>query len=269
MNVKNVTVNLLFKKCSKKDNEVLDMMNGSVIAITSGKGGVGKSTVSVNLAIALARMGKTVALIDLDIYGFSIPKIMNLQSSPKTVNGKIIPVESHGVKVMSMGFLIKNNEPVVWRGPMLGKMVEHFSKDVLWGELDYVLLDMPPGTGDVALDMHHFIPQSKEIIVTTPHKTAAHVAERAGTMALKAKHDILGVVENMAYFKPNDRAELYYLFGKGGGTELANKLNTNLLSQLPIEEPVESTDTPGIYEEETKLYSEYNLLAERVHSLLS
>ncbi|MGM0876900.1 MAG: Mrp/NBP35 family ATP-binding protein [Bacillota bacterium] len=245
------------------------MLLGNVIAVTSGKGGVGKSSVSVNLAIALARMGNTVALIDLDIYGFSIPKIMNLQSKPKTVNGKIIPVESHGVKVMSMGFLIKNNEPVVWRGPMLGKMVEHFSKDVMWGELDYVLLDMPPGTGDVALDMHHFIPQSKEIIVTTPHMTAAHVAERAGTMALKAKHDILGVVENMAYFKPKDKEELYYLFGKGGGTELANILHTNLLSQLPIEEPIENSDTPAIYEEGTTLYSEYNQLAEQVHSLLS
>ena len=243
------------------------MIKGQVIAVTSGKGGVGKSTVSVNLAIALARKGNTVALIDLDIYGFSVPKIMNLQTKPKTINGKIIPVESHGVKVMSMGFLIKNNEPVVWRGPMLGKMVEHFSKDVMWGELDYVVLDMPPGTGDVALDMNHFIPQSKEIIVTTPHMTATHVAERAGTMALKANHEILGVVENMSYFKPND--EQYYLFGKGGGTELANTLHTTLLSQLPIEKPMPDTNTPAIYEEGSQLYTEYNQLAEKIDSLLT
>ncbi|MBM7649079.1 Mrp family chromosome partitioning ATPase [Bacillus ectoiniformans] len=244
------------------------MLSGNVIAITSGKGGVGKSTVSVNLAIALSRMGKNVALIDLDIYGFSVPKIMNLENRPKTFNGKIIPVESHGVKVMSMGFLIKNNEPVVWRGPMLGKMVEHFSKDVMWGELDYILLDMPPGTGDVALDMHHFIPESKEIIVTTPHQTATHVAERAGTMALKAKHEVLGVVENMSFFQPRDSDKQYYLFGKGGGADLADALHTSLLAQLPIEELDEETETGGIYEEGSSLYRHFDQLAEKVDSLI-
>ncbi|WP_345840680.1 Mrp/NBP35 family ATP-binding protein [Bacillus sp. P14.5] len=237
------------------------MLAKHVIAVTSGKGGVGKSTVSTNLAISLARRGKNVALIDLDIYGFSIPKIMNLTDRPKTFNGKIIPVESHGVKIMSMGFLIKNNEPVVWRGPMLGKMVEHFSKDVMWGELDYCILDMPPGTGDIALDMHHHIPQSKEIIVTTPHQTAALVAERAGTMALKAKHDILGVVENMSYFQPMDSQTKYHLFGTGGGEILAETLRADLLAQLPIQEPDTDSETQAIYEEGSLLFEHYENLA--------
>ncbi|PGS52385.1 Mrp/NBP35 family ATP-binding protein [Bacillus sp. AFS041924] len=241
------------------------MLSGNVIAITSGKGGVGKSTVSANLAVSLARKGKRVALIDLDIYGFSIPKMLNTFTSPKTFNGKIIPVETHGVKIMSMGFFIKNNDPVVWRGPMLGKMVEHFSKDVIWGELDYCILDMPPGTGDIALDMHHIIPQSKEIIVTTPHQTASIVAERAGTMALKANHDILGVVENMSYFQPNDRSEKYYIFGKGGGDLLADRLGTKVLAKLPIEEVIENSDTPSIYDENTILFHHYNELATTIN----
>lgn len=241
------------------------MLSGNVIAITSGKGGVGKSTVSTNLAISLARQGKRVALIDLDIYGFSIPKMMNVDFRPKTFNGKIIPVESHGVKIMSMGFLIKNNDPVVWRGPMLGKMVDHFSKDVIWGELDYYILDMPPGTGDVALDIHHSIPQSKEIIVTTPHQTAAIVAERAGTMALKANHDILGVVENMSYFTPKASQEKYYIFGKGGGDLLADRLGTEVLAKLPIEEVIETSPTPSIYNENTSLFHHYNQLANAIN----
>ncbi|WP_260471923.1 Mrp/NBP35 family ATP-binding protein [Bacillus salinus] len=244
------------------------MLSGTVIAITSGKGGVGKSTVSTNLAISLAKLGKAVALIDLDIYGFSIPKIMKIDGKPKTFNGKIIPIESHGVKVMSMGFLINNNDPVVWRGPMLGKMVEHFSKDVLWGELDYVILDMPPGTGDVALDMHHFIPQSKEIIVTTPHQTATHVAERAGTMAIKAKHDVIGVVENMSYFQPPNSDEKFHIFGSRGGELLAETLHTTLLAQLPIEPPRADEEELSIYEEGTVLFEHYQSLAEKIDGII-
>ncbi|MFF2875520.1 Mrp/NBP35 family ATP-binding protein [Gottfriedia sp. NPDC057991] len=241
------------------------MLSGNVIAITSGKGGVGKSTVATNLAVSLARQGKRVALIDLDIYGFSIPKMMEIDIMPKTFNGKIIPVESHGVKIISMGFFIKNNDPVVWRGPMLGKMVEHFSKDVIWGELDYCILDMPPGTGDIALDMHHTIPQCKEIIVTTPHQTASIVAQRAGTMAIKANHDILGVVENMSYFQPKGTNEKYFIFGKGGGDLLADRLETKVLAKLPIEEVIENSDTPSIYDEDTSLFHHYNELATTIN----
>lgn len=240
------------------------MLSGEVIAISSGKGGVGKSTVSVNLAASLAKLGKTVALIDLDIYGFSVPKLLNISYRPKTFNGKMIPVEAHGIKVMSMGFLLGGNDPVVWRGPMLGKMIEHFTKDVLWGEIDYAILDLPPGTGDVALDMHHFIPQSKEIIVTTPHPAATHVAERAGTMAIKANHEILGVVENMAYFTPPNSSEKYYIFGEGGGDLLAEALSTDVLARLPIEPIIDNKERDAVYENGTVLEKHFHLLAENI-----
>ncbi|MYL34688.1 P-loop NTPase [Pontibacillus yanchengensis] len=240
------------------------MFSGEVIAITSGKGGVGKSTVSVNLALALKKLGKKVAIVDLDIYGFSVPKLLGISARPKTINERIIPVEAHGVKVMSMGFLIKGNEPVVWRGPMLGKMVNHFWSDVQWGELDYMILDLPPGTGDVALDMHQLIPQSKEIIVTTPHEAATHVAERAGSMAIKTDHEIIGVVENMAFFTPPGTKDQYFLFGKGGGETLADTLNTELISSLPIEPPYPDGTTPVLYEEGTVLHDYFLSLAKNV-----
>lgn len=252
----------------RNEERMFPMNNAHIIAIASGKGGVGKSTVSANLAVSLAREGKNVALIDLDIYGFSIPKMFSITASPKTINGKIIPVESHGVKIMSMGFLVKGNEPIVWRGPMLGKMIEHFTKDVIWGELDYMILDLPPGTGDIALDMHHYIPQSKEIIVTTPHPTAAHVAERAGVMAQKANHDILGIVENMSYFTPPNSEEKYYIFGKNGGDNLANTLQTEVLVKLPIEPVEEDKISSAIYTEESPLYYAYKELAQKVQLLL-
>jgi len=240
------------------------MLKGNVLAVTSGKGGVGKSSLSVNLALALQKLGKSVAIIDLDIYGFSIPKILNIDYKPKTFNGKIIPVETKGIKLMSMGFLVNGNDPIVWRGPMLGKMIEHFTKDVLWGELDYFILDMPPGTGDVALDMHLMIPESKEIVVTTPHKAAAYVAERAGSMAMKSNHEVIGVVENMSYFTPPNSDEKYFIFGKGGGEELASQLGVELLGKLPIQEPNESNDAPSIAKEDTQLERAYLNLAQKI-----
>ncbi|TLS37838.1 Mrp/NBP35 family ATP-binding protein [Pseudalkalibacillus caeni] len=240
------------------------MLSGEVIAITSGKGGVGKSTVAVNLALSLARKNKKVALIDLDIYGFSIPKIMNITSKPKTMNGKIIPIGSHDVSVMSMGVIAKGNDPIVWRGPMLGKMLDHFFNDVIWGKTDYTILDLPPGTGDVALDMHQMLPECKEIIVTTPHEAASHVAERAGLMARSTKHEILGVVENMAYFREPESGKNYYLFGKGGGKTLAEKLETRLLASIPFALPAEDGTIPSIHEETSNLYTHYMELAEKI-----
>ena len=233
------------------------------IAIASGKGGVGKSTVTVNLAVALARQGKRVGLIDADIYGFSVPDMMGLEEGPVVEGDVIIPVERFGVKVMSMGFFIQDNNPVIWRGPMLGKMLRQFLSDVRWGELDYLLLDLPPGTGDVALDLHQLLPQSKEIIVTTPHATAAFVAARAGAMALQTNHEILGVVENMAYYECPGCDNRDYIFGRGGGGRLAETLNTELLAQLPLgvpnNHPSEPDFTPSIYKAETtsgKIYTE-------------
>ncbi|WP_408906903.1 P-loop NTPase, partial [Streptococcus pneumoniae] len=157
------------------------------LAVASGKGGVGKSTVSVNLAVALARLGKKVGIIDADIYGFSVPDMMGIEKRPIVRGDKIIPVERLGVKVISMGFFVEDNAPVIWRGPMLGKMLNHFFTEVEWGDLDYLVLDLPPGTGDVALDVHSMLPSCKEIIVTTPHPTAAFVAARAGAMALRTE----------------------------------------------------------------------------------
>ena len=221
------------------------------ISIASGKGGVGKSTVSVNLAVALARLGKKVGLIDADIYGFSVPDMMGIQQSPKIEGTRIIPVERFGVKVISMGFFVEDNAPVVWRGPMLGKVLDQFFKDVEWGELDYLLLDLPPGTGDVALDIHQMIPSSKEIVVTTPHPTAAFVAARAGAMALQTDHEVLGVIENMAWFQSKTSNEKEYVFGKGGGPKLADELRTELLGQIPLGQPDwnEEDFAPSVYSE--------------------
>lgn len=218
------------------------------ISIASGKGGVGKSTVSVNMAVALARLGKKVGLIDADIYGFSVPDMMGVTEMPVVKENRIYPVDRMGVKMISMGFFVENNAPIVWRGPMLGKVLDQFFRDVEWGELDYLLLDLPPGTGDVALDIHQMLPSSKEIVVTTPHPTAAFVAARAGAMALQTNHEILGVVENMAWYE-SKTGEREYVFGQGGGPKLADELRTELLGQLPLGQPdwTEEDFAPSIY----------------------
>src|SRR5699024_1773398 len=184
------------------------------IGIASGKGGVGKSTVSVNLAVALANAGKKVGLIDADIYGFSVPDMMGITEKPQIDGQKIVPVKRHGVEVISMAFFVEENTPVIWRGPMLGQMLTSFFKEVVWGDLDYLLLDLPPGTGDIALDLHQMLPTSKEIIVTTPHPTAAFVAARAGAMAKHTEHEILGVIENMSYYEVKETGNKEYIFGK-------------------------------------------------------
>ncbi|ALC87361.1 chromosome partitioning protein ParA [Bacillus sp. FJAT-22090] len=226
-------------QAKESDNESI-LSPGSkvkIISIASGKGGVGKSTVSVNLAVALARLGKKVGLVDADIYGFSVPDMMGVKDMPQIKEDRIIPVDRKGVKVISMGFFVEDNTPVVWRGPMLGKVLDQFFKDVEWGELDYLLLDLPPGTGDVALDIHQMLPTSKEIVVTTPHPTAAFVAARAGAMALQTDHEILGVIENMSWFESKSTGEREFVFGKGGGPKLADELRTELLGQIPLGQP--------------------------------
>ncbi|MDZ5713689.1 Mrp/NBP35 family ATP-binding protein [Jeotgalibacillus haloalkalitolerans] len=236
------------------------------IAVASGKGGVGKSTVSVNLAVALARQGKKVGLIDADIYGFSVPDMMGINKRPVVRGERIIPVDRKGVKVISMAFFVEDNAPVIWRGPMLGKMLNSFFTEVEWGELDYLLLDLPPGTGDVALDVHAMLPSSKEIIVTTPHPTAAFVAARAGAMALQTEHSILGVVENMSYYESKKTGEREYVFGQGGGEKLAEELRTELLGKLPLQQPDWDEDdfAPSVYAEDHKLGKIYDQIAEEV-----
>ncbi|CUA81311.1 Mrp/NBP35 family ATP-binding protein [Anoxybacillus suryakundensis] len=236
------------------------------LAIASGKGGVGKSTVSVNLAVSLARLGKKVGLIDADIYGFSVPDMMGITERPVVRGEKIIPVERFGVKVISMGFFVEDNSPVIWRGPMLGKMLKNFFDEVEWGELDYLLLDLPPGTGDVALDVHTMLPTSKEIIVTTPHPTAAFVAARAGAMAVRTNHEVVGVIENMSYFESKTTGEKEYIFGKGGGQKLAQELQTDLLGQLPLGQPDWNDDdfAPSVYGEDHPIGKVYMDIAKKI-----
>lgn len=220
------------------------------IGVASGKGGVGKSTVTVNLATSLARLGKKVGIIDADIYGFSVPDMMGVEERPVVRGETIIPVERFGVKLISMGFFVEDNSPIIWRGPMLGKMLTSFFKEVEWGDLDYLLIDLPPGTGDVALDLHSMLPSIKEVIVTTPHPTAAFVAARAGQMALKTEHELVGVVENMAYFESKLTGQKEYVFGQGGGPKLADQLGTEVLGQIPLQQPYEEEDifAPGVYQ---------------------
>ncbi|WP_404450902.1 Mrp/NBP35 family ATP-binding protein [Virgibacillus necropolis] len=253
-----------------EEEQEASLMGGSkgtkFIAIASGKGGVGKSTVTTNLAMSLMRLGKKVGIIDADIYGFSIPDMMGVENRPAVRGEKIIPVERFGIKVISMGFFVEDNSPIIWRGPMLGKMLSSFFKEVEWGDLDYLLLDLPPGTGDIAMDVHEMLPTCKEVIVTTPHPTAAFVAARAGQMALKTDHEILGVVENMAYFESKKTGEKEYVFGQGGGQKLADVLKTKVLGQLPLQQPYEEEDVfaPSIYQEDHPLGKEYHKIAAKI-----
>ncbi|WP_431812106.1 Mrp/NBP35 family ATP-binding protein [Lysinibacillus sp. FW12] len=243
-------------------NMLLPNSGVQFIAITSGKGGVGKSTVTINLAVALARLGKRVGILDADIYGFSIPAMMNIEQKPTMLDQTAIPVESQGVKIMSMGFFTKDNQPVMWRGPMLNKWIRNFLVNTLWGDLDYLLIDLPPGTGDVAIDMAAMIPQAQELIVTTPHLAASHVALRAGLMAQHTKHTILGVVENMAYFEGPD-GHKNFLFGQGGAEQLADLLQTNVIAHIPFAQPEENTGF-SVYAEESIIGEVFTHLAEDI-----
>ena len=204
-----------------------------VIAISSGKGGVGKSSVTANLGVALAGLGKTVGVIDADVWGFSIPKMLGVDRDPTVIENMLLPPEAHGVRVMSMDFFVQPDQAVIWRGPMLHKALEQFLADVHWGDPDYLLIDMPPGTGDIAISISQFLPKSQAIVVTTPQPTAQRVAKRAGLMARKVNQEILGVVENMAWFTGDDGTR-YPLFGSGGGARLAEELEVPMLGQIPL-----------------------------------
>ncbi|KIL47184.1 P-loop NTPase [Jeotgalibacillus soli] len=254
------------KKEATTDTGMPDMLRPDsgvkFIAITSGKGGVGKSTVTINLAVALARQGKRVGILDADIYGFSIPAMMKIKQKPTMIDQTVIPVVSNGVKVMSMGFFSADNNPVMWRGPMLNKWIRNFLVNTHWGPLDYLLLDLPPGTGDVAIDVAAMIPQAEEIIVTTPHNVASFVASRAGVMAKHTKHTILGVVENMAFYEEQDGSK-NYLFGRGGGDALATELDSQVIATIPFASPKENKVT-SVFDEESYISEVFSLLAEDI-----
>ena len=184
-----------------------------VLAIASGKGGVGKSSVTTNLAIALAQRGKDVAALDADVWGFSMPRMLGIAAPPELDEDKaIIPPEAHGVRLISMGFFVPENQAVIWRGPMLHKALEQFITDVKWGEPDYLLIDMPPGTGDVSISMSQFLPRAEVIVVTTPQIAAQSVAQRAAAMSEKVELDLIGVIENMSWFRGDD-GKAYEIFG--------------------------------------------------------
>ncbi|MGI9032880.1 MAG: Mrp/NBP35 family ATP-binding protein [Acidimicrobiales bacterium] len=204
-----------------------------VLGLSSGKGGVGKSSVTVNLAIALAQKGHEVAVLDADVYGFSVPKMLGLTQEPVVLDGMIVPPVAHGVKVVSTGFFVGDDQPVIWRGPMLHKALNQFLTDVLWGEPDYLLVDMPPGTGDVALSLAQFLPRSEMFVVTTPQPAAQRVAQRSALMARKVNLSVRGVIENMSWFTGDDGTR-YPIFGEGGGQLLADDLGVPLLTQIPL-----------------------------------
>lgn len=204
-----------------------------VIAVSSGKGGVGKSSVTTNLAVCLAEAGHSVAAVDADVWGFSMPRMLGVEHPPVVIDDVIIPPEAHGVRLVSMGFFVPEDQPVVWRGPMLHKALEQFLTDVHWDEPDFLLVDMPPGTGDVALSMAQFLPRAEVVVVTTPQPAAQKVAQRAAAMAEKVNLRVVGVVENMSWFRGDD-GKAYEIFGSGGGRELADQLGVPLLGQVPL-----------------------------------
>lgn len=204
-----------------------------VIGVSSGKGGVGKSSVTANLAIALTNQGKEVGIIDADVWGFSIPKMMGIERPPTVLDDTLLPPIAHDVRVISMDFFVQEDQAVVWRGPMLHKALEQFLVDVYWGDLDYLLIDMPPGTGDVAISISQYLPRSEIVVVTTPQPTAQRVAVRAGLMAKKVNQEIVGVIENMSWFTGDD-GKRYEIFGSGGGEALAEDLSVPFLGQIPL-----------------------------------
>lgn len=204
-----------------------------VLAIASGKGGVGKSSVTTNLAVALAQRGRRVAAVDADVWGFSLPRMLGVRTPPGLIDDLIVPPEAYGVRCISMGFFAAEEQAVIWRGPMLHKALEQFLTDVYWDAPEYLVVDMPPGTGDVSLSMAQFLPRAEVIIVTTPQPAAQRVAQRAAAMAQKVELDVIGVIENMSWFTGDDGTR-YELFGSGGGQELGERLGVPLLGQIPL-----------------------------------
>src|SRR3954469_8335291 len=214
-----------------------------VLLIASGKGGVGKSSVTTNLAVALAQRGRSVGVLDADVWGFSIPKMLGVDRNPVVLDEMLLPPEANGVRCISIGFFADEDQPVIWRGPMLHKALEQFLTDVFWDEPDFLLVDLPPGTGDISLSISQFLPRAEAYIVTTPQPAAQKVAQRAAFMFQKVRIELKGVIENMSWFTGNDGVR-YDLFGSGGGRALAELLEVPLIGQVPLVQALrEGSDT--------------------------
>ena len=218
----------------------------NVVCIGSGKGGVGKSTITANIAAALAAEGKSVGVLDADVWGYSIPRMFGVTGRPPvSPERKIMPLEAGGVKIMSIGFFVEEDAAVVWRGPMLHKALTQFLEDVEWGQLDFLLVDLPPGTGDVSMTLAQLLPQAQFVIVTTPQQTAQKVARRSADMANKVNLEVAGVIENMAGFVTPD-GERYQIFGEGGGQELADEIQVPLIAKVPLTMPLREQADAGL-----------------------
>jgi ATP-binding protein involved in chromosome partitioning len=204
-----------------------------VLLVASGKGGVGKSSVTTNLAVALAGRGKDVAIVDADVWGFSVPRMLGVEHPPVVIDSMLVPPEAHGVRCISMGFFAAEDQPVIWRGPMLHKALEQFLTDVFWDEPNFLVVDLPPGTGDISISLAQFLPRAEVYVVTTPQPAAQRVAQRAAFMAQKVNLDVRGVIENMSWFTGDD-GKRYRLFGEGGGQDLARRLDVPLIGQVPL-----------------------------------
>ena len=218
----------------------------NIIAVSSGKGGVGKSTVAVNLAVALAKRGAKVGLLDTDVYGPNVPIMVGINEQPGVSGQKLLPHEIHSIKVMSLGFLNPGDKPVVWRGPMLHTAVKQFLYDVEWGSLNYLIVDMPPGTGDAQLSLAHLVPVQGAVVVTTPQEVAMADVRKAINMFEQVHIPVLGVVENMSYFECPNCSERHEIFGSGGGQELAKRYRTRLLGQIPLSTAVREAGDSGV-----------------------
>lgn len=217
-----------------------------VVAVSSGKGGVGKSTVAVNLAVALAASGAKVGLLDADIYGPNVPMMLGVGKQPEQKDGKIIPAESHGVKVISMGFFVAEDTAVVWRGPMIHSAIQQFLRDVIWGELDHLLVDLPPGTGDAQLTLAQLVPLCGAVTVTTPQEVALHDVRKGMMMFQKVNVPLLGLIENMSYFVCGHCGERTEIFSHGGGERAAEKLGIPFLGHIPIDPAIRAGGDIGM-----------------------
>ncbi|HEY6747893.1 MAG TPA: Mrp/NBP35 family ATP-binding protein [Mycobacteriales bacterium] len=244
----------LLRGPARVENEIPFAKPGSltrVYAVASGKGGVGKSSLTVNLAVALAARGRTVGVVDADIYGHSVPRMLGVTGRPTQVDQMILPPEAMGVRVISIGMFTPGNTAVVWRGPMLHRALQQFLADVYWGDLDVLLLDLPPGTGDIAISIAQLIPSAELLVVTTPQLAAQEVAERAGSIALQTHQQIVGVVENMSWWEQPDGSRVE-LFGSGGGAAVAASLSkltgatVPLLGQVPIDQRLREGGDTGV-----------------------